>query len=119
MPKGDSKVVRLSDTIYPKAKVNDMTKQQFISRQNSMGRNSRNWMIAFFVIYFGFLLANIPIAQIVDRQKDALGLRVLYIAVIFTFVIGCVPLLLWFAKHQHKKFGLSCPKCGKGSQGLF
>ena len=95
-----------------------MTKPEFISRQKAMTKSSNKWTAGFLVVFFGVLLANIPLAGFMDREKPASWVQIVYGFTLFGFLIGNIPLMLWFVKRQQTRFGVRCPSCGKPLVGL-
>lgn len=70
-------------------------------------------MRAWGALFFGILIANLPIARWMDHHKVDLWLHVAYGISVFSFLFGQVPLLLWFSRWQARKYGLLCPACAK------
>jgi hypothetical protein len=96
-----------------------MTKQEFITTHQAMTRSSNRWATAFLVVFFGILLANIPVAGFIDRTKPATWIQVLYGSALFGFLLGNVPLMIWFGRRQRRRFGLQCPSCRKPMVGVI
>jgi len=95
-----------------------MTKQELISKQQAMTRYSNRWAVPFLVVFMGVLIANIPLAQFIDREKPATWFQVLYGVACFSFLLGNFPLIAWFVKREQRKFGLLCPGCSKPLVGI-
>lgn len=93
------------------------TKEEFIRKQKAMASSSNKWSVGFLVVFFGILLANIPLAKFIDHhkldhQKTVIWIQALYSVGFFGFLIGNVPLMIWFRKRQQRRFGVQCPNCG-------
>jgi hypothetical protein len=92
-----------------------MTKQELISRQKAMTRR----ILVVLIVFFGLLLANVPLGIFMDIKKPATWIQVLYGAAFFGFLIGSVLLSIWLQKRELRRFGLHCPSCGKPLIGII
>jgi ribosomal protein S27E len=88
------------------------TKKEFIRKQKAMASSSNKWSVGSLVVFLGILLANVPLAKFIDHQKTVIWIQVLYSVGFFGFLIGNVPLMMWFRKRQQRRLGVQCPNCG-------
>jgi len=83
-----------------------------------MTRSCNRWTALFLVVFFGVLLANLPLAKFMERERPAGWIQVLYGVAFGGFLLGNLPLMMWFSKRQQRRFGLQCPSCGKPLVGV-
>jgi hypothetical protein len=90
-----------------------MTKQEFISKQRTMEQNGNKRMMGWLLLFFGVLLGGIPFSHYIEAHPEKTWIGPLFGMGAFLFLLANLALLTWFTKHQQKRFGVSCPKCGK------
>jgi hypothetical protein len=74
-----------------------------------MTQSSDKFGIGWFVVVFGFLLCGIPYSRYAHRHRDLPWVGRLFGIALVGVLIGSLLLLVWFLKHQQRRFGLRCP----------
>jgi hypothetical protein len=78
-----------------------------------MEKSGNKRMIGWIVLFFGVLLGSIPLSRYIEAHPEMTWIGPLFGIGLIIFFLANVSLLAWFTKHQQKRFGISCPGCGK------
>jgi hypothetical protein len=95
-----------------------MKKQEFIRNYRAMDRRCGWWAGIVLVLTFGFALTNLFLTLGRDRNEPATTLQIVFTILFFACLIGNLPILIWVARRDRKRFRLECPKCGKPLTGV-
>jgi len=95
-----------------------MTKQEIICRQREMERFGNKRMIGWLVFFFGVIFSGWPLSSYIERHEELTWIGPVLGICLFVFLLGNVALMLWFTKYQQRRFGISCPSCGKSIIGF-
>lgn len=95
-----------------------MKKSEFISRHRTMEQRGNKRMIGWLVLFFGVLIAGIPLSRYTEAHPEMTWIGRLLDIGLLIFLLANFALLAWFTKHQQKRFGISCPGCGKPIMGF-
>jgi len=89
-----------------------ITLDELVARRDQCTKVESKWSIIFLIIFFGFLIANIPFSNWLDNDAPT-WIRVLWMVVFFAVLIGNIPLMIKTIKKRLRSFDLICPSCSK------
>jgi len=89
-----------------------LTKDQFTRTLREFEVRDKRFNTIYMVIFFGLLLANIPLSSRIPEQYNGI-----YLTVFLALLLGNAAAMLWRGKGQAKREGLVCRSCGGGLLG--
>lgn len=90
-----------------------ITLEELINRRDQYTKVESRWSIWFLIIFFSFLLANLPFSNWLESDEAPKWLSVVWVTVFFVILIGNIPLLCKATKKRLRSFDLTCPSCTK------
>jgi hypothetical protein len=93
-----------------------MTKAEFIERYRAQQKHVNGWLILWFVIFVGGLIAGGVFSRHLESQSPLS--RLIFGVGFFLLIVGSLALLLWLLRRDINNFGLGCPSCGKPLVGV-
>lgn len=94
-----------------------VTLEELIERRDQCTKIESKWSMVFIVVFFGFLLANIPFSNWLDSEAAPKWLKIVWLFVYFAILIGNLPLLYKTTKNRLRSFDLVCPTCSRELNG--
>jgi hypothetical protein len=90
-----------------------VTKEQFIHRRTEFERRDRRSNTIYLVVFFGVLLAAIPISSHIPEAYDTE-----FALTFLAFLIANAFIVMWRGRHQAQRAGLVCTSCKGGLLGI-
>jgi hypothetical protein len=90
-----------------------MTKQDFISRHKAWKQSTGKIGAIGVVCFFGILGVIAFVDSYLQHHGWSTRIDSILGLIAIVLLLGLLPLVFWFQKHQQKRFGVICPSCGK------
>ena len=88
--------------------------QELIERRDQCAKLESKWSIKFLILFFGFLIANIPFVKWMEHSEMApKWLSPVWLVVFFAILFGNLPLYYYTLRGRVRSFDLVCPNCSK------
>jgi ribosomal protein S27AE len=97
-----------------------MTKQEFISKQQTMNKAVNKRLAFWLVFFFAALLSGIPLSDYIERhEQNYRWIGAVSGIALLAFLLANVAAMAWYGLRQQKRLGHRCPRCGKALIGFL